>query len=267
MLRGLITDGGYPREIDDRKRGSYTTADRTYLRRSEDDRLDAYHRAARSQRKKAVPERTRNSVLDVPLLANHADTEVYRDVFASEVREDSDMFDTELAIPRTQHALSSLVVLLIRAIRADEADRPVESIDDMTTVLAPVMSEIEDGVEEWLNHHRDVTADFELSLSVSKLQTVDALIEELDIRRSPLTGEERLETAQVLERAGYDDDEITALIGESPEDDDEQEKSDYPMEQLVSFDVSRLAELFASGIITKEEHRTALEQKAETGDI
>jgi len=267
MLRGLITDGGYPRDIDDRKRGIYTTTDRTYLRRSEDDRLDAYHRAARSQRKKAVRERTRNSVLDVPLLANHADTEIYRDVFESDVREDSDGFDTEVTVPRTQHALSSLIVFLIRAVRADEPDRPVGSIDDMTTVLSPVVDEIEDGIQEWLNRHRDVTADFELSVSVSKLQAVDALIEELKLRRTSLPPDEWFETAQVLERAGYDDDEITALLGESPEDDDEQEKSEYPMEQLVSFDVSRLAELFASGIITKEEHRTALKQKAETGDI
>ena len=267
MLRGLITDGGYPRDIDDRKRGIYTTTDRTYLRRSEDDRLDAYHRAARSQRKKAVRERTRNSVLDVPLLANHADTEVYTDVFASEVREDNDVFDTELVIPRTQHALSSLVVLLIRAVRADEADRPVESIDDMTTVLGPVISEIEDGVEEWLNRHRDVTADFELSVSVSKLQAVDALIEELKLRRTSLPPDEWFETAQVLERAGYDDDEITALIGESPEDDDEQEQSDYPMEQLVSFDVTRLAELYAAGVISEEEYRTSIEQSAKTSDI
>jgi hypothetical protein len=184
ILKILITDGGYPREIDDRKRGIYTTTDRTYLRRSEDDRLGVHHRAARSQRKKAVRERTRNSVLDVPLLANHADTEVYTDVFESDVREDSDAFDTEVEGPQTQHALSSLVGFLIRAARASKPDRPVESIDDMITVLAPVISGIEDGIEEWLNQHRDVTADFELSLSVSKLQTVDALIEELKLRRT-----------------------------------------------------------------------------------
>jgi hypothetical protein len=261
----LITDGGYPREIDDRKRGILTTADRTYLRADKDERLEIHERPGLYQREDAIRERTRNSVLDVPLLANHADTGVYTDVF--EVREDSDAFDTEVAVPRTQSALSSLIVFLIRAVRADEPDRPVESIDDMTTVLAPVVDEIEDGIEEWLNHHRDVTADFELSLSVSKLQTIDGLIEELQLRRTSLPPDEWFETAQVLERAGLDNDEITALIGESPEDDDEQGKSDYPMEQLVSFDVTRLAELFAAGVITKEQHRTALKQKAETGDI
>lgn len=263
----LITDGGYPREIDDRKRGILTTSDRTYLRADEDERLEIHERPGLYQREDAIRERTRNSVLDVPLLANHADTEVYRDVFASEVREDSDMFDTELAIPRTQHALSSLIVFFIRAVRADEADRPVESIDDMTTVLAPVISEIEDGIEEWLNHHRDVTADFELSLSVSKLQTVDALIEELKLRRTSLPPDEWFETAQVLERAGLDNDEITALIGEDPEDDDEQEQSNYSREELISFDVTRLAELYAAGVISEEEYRTSIEQSAKTGDI
>jgi|APHM01.1.fsa_nt_gi hypothetical protein len=263
----LITDGGYPREIDERKRGILTTADRTYLRADEDERLEIHERPGLYQREDAIRERTRNSVLDVPLLATCADTEVYADVFESDVREDSDGFDTEIAIPRTQHALSSLIVFFIRAVRADEPTRPVESIDDMTTVLGPVISEIEDGIEEWLNQHRDITADFELSVSVSKLQTIDALIEELKLMRTSLPPDEWFSTAQVLERAGYDDDEITALIGESPEDDDEQGQSDYPMEQLVSFDVTRLAELFASGVITKEEHRTALKQKSETGDI
>jgi hypothetical protein len=163
--------------------------------------------------------------------------------------------------------LSSLIVFFIRAVRADEADRPVESIDDMTTVLAPVISEIEDGIEEWLNHHRDVTADFELSLSVSKLQTVDALIEELKLRRTSLPPDEWFETAQVLERAGLDNDEITALIGEDPEDDDEQEQSNYSREELISFDVTRLAELYAAGVISEEEYRTSIEQSAKNGDI
>jgi hypothetical protein len=112
-----------------------------------------------------------------------------------------------------------------------------------------------------------MTGDFEVTVSPETMRSIDSVVEELEIRREPLTGEDRLETAAVLERAGYEHDEILALIGEDPNGDDEQGKSDYSMEQLVSFDVSRLAELFASGIITKEEHRTALEQKAKAGDI
>jgi len=104
-------------------------------------------------------------------------------------------------------------------------------------------------------------------VSTETMRSIDSVVEELEIRRSPLTGEERLRTAAVLERAGYDYDEITALLGESPEDDDEQEQSNYSREELISFDVTRLAELYAAGVISEEEYRTSIEQSAKTGDI
>jgi thioredoxin reductase len=93
------------------------------------------------------------------------------------------------------------------------------------------------------------------------------VVEELEIRRSPLTGEERVRTGAVLERAGLDDDEILALIGEDPTEEEAAEQQDYAMEQLASFDVTRLAELFAAGVISEEEYRTSIEQSAKTGDI
>jgi hypothetical protein len=196
-------------------------------------------------------------VLDLPLIVNRTDAEMFEDAFSND---DDD-------VPRVQTTMSDAFRFVIRAILADEPHRPIETTADLAAALSPVIHQFERGIEKWLNTQRQMTGDFEVAVSTETMRSIDSVVEELEIRRSPLTGEERLRTAAVLERAGYDYDEITALLGESPEDDDEQEKSEYPMEQLVSFDVSRLAELFASGIITKEEHRTALEQKAETGDI
>jgi hypothetical protein len=101
--------------------------------------------------------------------------------------------------------------------------------------------------------------------AIENVRSIDSLVEELEIRREPLTGEERVRTGAVLERAGYDDNEITALIGEEPDGDES--GSEFPMHQLVEFPIETLTELVANGKITESEHTTAIRQKAETGDI
>ena len=247
----------------DRERGVITDADRAYLRRSEAERKENYSRTALYQRQKHIYNRTENAVLDIPILARHGDDELFRYLFASEV---TDGRKKTADTARTHRAYSDMIVFLIRGILADEPDRPIETPEDLKAVLRPVIDEIETGIEEWLNRERDRTAAFELTPSIETVQTINGLVEELELRRSSLDAEERIENAKILDRAGYEDDEITALIGEEPDGDDEP-GSEYPMHQLVEFPLETLTELVANGKITESEHTTAIRQKAETGEI
>lgn len=246
----------------DRERGAITDADRAYLRRSEKERKENYSRTALYQRQKHIYNRTENAVLDIPILARHGDDELYRYLFSSEV-DDGRKKTADTA--RTQRAYSDVAVFLIRGVLADEPERPIETPDDLEAVLRPVMDEIEDGIQQWLNRERDRTAAVELTASVDKIQTVDGLIEELELRRTSLDSTDRLETAKILERAGVDDDKILSLIGD--EGDEDNAGSNYEMHQLVEFPLETLTELVANGKITESEHTTAIRQKAETGDI
>lgn len=246
-------------DMGERPRGVLTQTDRKFLRISPEDRYEQYSRQGRSRRYRTIRDRLTNSVLDLPLIVNRTDAEMFEDAFSGDDDDDD--------VPRVQTTMSDAFRFLIRAILADEPHRPIETTADLAAALSPVIHQFERGIEKWLNTQRQMTGEFELTVSTETMRSIDSVVEELERRRSPLTGEERVRTGAVLERAGYDDDEILALIGEDPTEEEAAEHQDYPMEQLASFDVTRLAELFAAGIITKEQHRTALEQKAETGDI
>lgn len=240
----------------ERDRGILTSSDRTFLRLSEEERQDQYTRQGRSRRYRTIRDRLTDSVLDLPLVVSRTDTKMFEDAFGGD---DDD-------IPRVQTAMSDAFRFLIRAILADEPHRPMETTADLAAALSPVMSEFERGIEKWLSSQRQMTADFELTVSTETMRSVDSLVEEWEIRRSPMTGKERLRTGVILECAGYPEDEILALLGEAPTE-EKSEQPDYSIEQLVSFDVTRLAELFAAGVITKEQHRKAIEKKAESGNI
>jgi hypothetical protein len=269
MLSGLLwllaTPGSSSaiENTEERERGIITDADRAYIRRSEAERKKNYTRTALYQRQKHIYNRTENAVLDIPILARHGDDELFRYLFASEV---TDGRKKTADTARTHRAYSDMIVFLIRGILADEPDRPIETPEDLKAVLRPVIDEIETGIEEWLNRERARTAAFELTPSIETVQTIDGLVEELELRRSSLDAEERIENAKILDRAGYEDDEITALIGEEPDGDDEP-GSDYQMEQLVQFPLETLTELVANGNITEDEHTEAIRRKAKTGDI
>lgn len=250
----------------DRERGIITHADRIYLRRSEAEREENYSRTATYQRQKNIYKRTENGVLDIPILARHGDVGLFRYLFASE-RDDGRKKTADTA--RTQRTYSDFVVFLIRAVVADEPERPIQTTEDLEAVLRPVFDEIETGMEQWLNQERNRTAAFELMSSIQKIQTMDGLVEELELRRSPLEPEERVKTAKKLERAGYDDDEIQSILGEphSEEEEEEEEGSEYPMSDLVQFPIETLTDLIATGDITKDEHTEAIRRKSERGDI
>jgi hypothetical protein len=244
-------------DMGERPRGVLTQTDREFLRISSEDRYEQYSRQGRSRRYRTIRDRLTNSVLDLPLIVNRTDAEMFEDAFSND---DDD-------VPRVQTTMSDAFRFVIRAILADEPHRPIETTADLAAALSPVIHQFERGIEKWLNTQRQMTGDFEVTVSTETMRSIDSVVEELEIRRSPLTGEERVRTGTVLERAGLDDDEILALIGEDPTEEEAAEQQDYPIEQLASFDVTRLAELFAAGVISEEQHRTALEQKAETGDI
>lgn len=241
----------------ERDRGILTSSDRTFLRLSEEEAKDQYTRQGRSRRYRTIRDRLTDSVLDLPLVVSRTDTKMFEDAFAADDDDD---------IPRVQAAMSDAFRFLIRAILADEPHRPMETTADLAAALSPVMSEFERGIEKWLSSQRQRTADFELTVSTETMRSVDSLVEELEIRRSPITGKDRLRTGVILECAGYPDDEILALLGEVPSE-EKIEQPDYSMEQLADMDVTRLAELFAAGVIRKEQHRKAIEKKAESGNI
>jgi hypothetical protein len=150
--------------------------------------------------------------------------------------------------------------LLFRGIIADYPDRSIETIENLTTVLDPVIENFEEGIELYLTQDRHVRADFEITPEISKLQTLEGVINELELRRSPVTGRERLRTEHFLATAGVGEERIAELVGELPDDDDGDE-SEFTLAQLAAMPNEQLSGLLASGRITIDEHIAALEEK------
>jgi len=269
----MVTEEVSPYTVD-RPRGILTESDRRFLVVSKEERLRAddpdkqgpFSRPARRKRESMIVERLYHGVLDFALIAREVDQPTvqidYEEIFTT---------DDPASVPRIRVDSPQILTALVRAITANESDRPITAAGDLRAVVAPAVDGLEKAIENWLNTQRNMTAEYELTLSIENVRSIDSLVEELEIRRDPLTGEERLETAAVLERAGYEHDEILALIGEDPNNDDDADESEsgseYPMNQLVEFPLETLTELVAEGKITESEHTTAIRQKAETGDI
>jgi hypothetical protein len=263
----MVTDEVSPYVVD-RPRGILTESDRKYLVVSEEERLRAddddkqgpFSRPARRKREGKIVERLSHGVLDLALIAQEVDQPTvqidYEEIFTP---------DDPTSVPRIRVDSPQILTALVRAITANESDRPITNAGDLRAVVGPAVDGLEKAIENWLNTQRNMTAEYELNLSIENVRSIDSLVEELEIRRDPLTGEERVRTGAVLERAGYDDGEINALIGEEPDGDES--GSEYPMHQLVEFPLETLTELVADGEITEDEHTEAIRQKAETGDI
>lgn len=275
FTHSLMTDGGSTTEGDDedqgRKRGIISQSDRRYLRLSEDEREDEYSRPLRYERRQRIKERTGNAALDIPLLVQYADDEVYEYAFGTGGTSEGMIGAADTA--RTRRTFPKFIVFLLRAVMVEEPTRPIETTDDLRAVIRPFLDEVESGIEHWLNQERDVTADFEIKPSVDKLQTIPGLIEELELRRSPVTGKERLRTAAVLDRAGIAEEKIAALLGD-PESangtDSEPDKTDgsyndYTPEELAALPTEKLSELLAAGIISVDTQAAAIEAKVERG--
>jgi hypothetical protein len=152
-----------------------------------------------------------------------------------------------------------MVLFMIRAIHANEPDRPIETIEDLTAVLKPVIENFEQGIDLYLNQERNVRADFEITPQISKLQTLEGVINELEVRRAPLTGQDRRETRRFLDSAGLGEERITELLGEVPDDDGD--GSEFSLEELASMSNEQLAVLLDAGRISVDEHISALEEK------
>jgi hypothetical protein len=196
-----------------------------------------------------------NATLDIQTLAYHgADDTLYTPVFG-----ESYDGDDGVSVDRLQRAMPYMVLFMMRAIHANEPHRPIETIEDFTAVLKPVIEQFQNGVELYLNQERKVRADFEITPEISKLQTLDGVINELELRRSPVTGQERLETRRFLDSAGLGEDRILELLGEVPDDDGDE--SEFTLAQLAAMPNEQLSGLIASGRITIDEHIAALEEK------
>jgi|APHM01.1.fsa_nt_gi hypothetical protein len=263
FTHSLMTDGGSTTEDDSegedqgRKRGFLSQSDRRYLRLTEDEREDEYSRPLRYERRQRIKERTGNAALDIPLLVQYADDEIYEYAFGSEATSEGMIGAVDTV--RTRRTFPKFIAFLLRAILVEEPTRPIETTDDVRAVIRPFLDEVETGIEHWLNQEGDATADFEITPSVDKLQTIPGLIEELEIRRSPVTGEERLRIAAVLDRAGLGEERITELLGEEPDDDGD--GSEFSLAQLAAMSTEQLAVLLDAGRISADEQISALEEK------
>jgi hypothetical protein len=261
-----MTDGGSTTEDDSededqdqgRKRGILSQSDRAFLRLSQDKWEDKYSRAASYDRRQRIKERTVNMALDIPLLAQYSNDEIYEYAFGAEATSQGKIGAVDTV--RTRATFPQFIVFLLRAVLVEEPTRPVETTDDLRAVIRPFLDEVETGIEHWLNQEGDATADFEITPSVDKLQTIPGLIEELELRRSPVPGEDRLRVAGILDRAGLGEDRILELLGEVPDDDDGDE-SEFSLAQLAAMPNEQLSGLLASGRITIDEHIAALEEK------
>jgi hypothetical protein len=261
-----MTDGGSTTEGDDedqrRKRGILSQSDRRYLRLSEDEREDEYSRPLRYERRQRIKERTGNAALDIPVLVQYADDEVYEYAFGTQGTSEGMIGAADTA--RIRRTFPKFIVFLLRAVLVEEPTRPIETTDDLRAVIRPFLDEVESGIEHWLNQERDVTADFEIKTSVDKLQTIAGFIEELEKRRTPVTGRERIQTVGILERAGVDRDEIVSLLGEDAPEEVKRYK-DYSTEELAELSNKKLSRLLADGVLSVAQHSAAIDAKIERG--
>jgi hypothetical protein len=252
-----VTDGGELEDYEevDRPRGVLSTSDRRFLTLSDTERTDEFSRPGRRQRENAIEERINHAVIDLALLTRTIDQEEVKinleDVFTANESAWED-------IPRVQTSMRPAIQFLIRGIIIGQPDRSIIDALDFTRTLDPVITRFEDSIEAWLNAQRGMTADFELSLDVENVRSVDSLIEELEIRRSPVTGEDRLRISGVLDRAGLGEDRILELLGEEP---DEEEGSAFSLEELAAMSNDQLAVLLDAERITVDEQIAALEEK------
>jgi hypothetical protein len=250
----VATDGG-----EERNRGVLTPSDRQYIRGSESERVEMFSRASRAQRRRRIRNRTMNATLDIQTLAYHgADETLYTPVFGESDDDDG------VSVDRLQRSMPYMVLFLMRAIHANEPHRPIERIEDVTAVLEPVIENFETGIELYLNQERNVRADFEITAEISKLQTLEGVINELELRRSPLTGQDRRETRRFLTSAGISEERITELLGEEPDDDGDE--SEFSLEELAAMSTEQLAVLLDAGRISVDEQITALERKYDDED-
>jgi hypothetical protein len=250
---------------EDRSRGILSPTDREFLAIPAEQRRDEMNsRQAEYRRRRSIRNRVRNAALDFPLVVQGADADIFTAAFAA------DGADTVGDVPKVQKAMPDGFQFLLRAVLADQPHRPIKTTRDLAAVLDPVISEFERGIQRWLNTQRMMTADFEITPEIRKVQTITGFIDELESRRLPVTGKDRLRIHDILARAGIDEHRILELLGEDPAtktDSDADPESNYSVEELAELPTEKLSELLAAGVISVESHTAAIEAKAESGNI
>ena len=203
----------------EQSRGILTEADREYVRNP-----DEYSRQAAYNREQAIRERLQRAFNDFPLLATELNDSVLDDLLAPEwhTREDEDGDTvTGSKLQSEVITLSHGVTFLLRAALATDRYDPAPAVG-VESALSPFISELERGIERWLNQRHGLMGDVSVSVEVNDLQRVDTLVDELEKRDEPLAGYfDRLEVAAELSRAGYSTEEIAELVGEHPDFDDD----------------------------------------------
>jgi hypothetical protein len=236
-------------ENQERRAALLTQAQRGLIRGEK-----SYSQASEREIRKRIRHRMYNSVLDLALIAREFPVEQTQKVFTNPP-------DNTLDTPHIREKFPTVLRLFFRGIIADYPDRSIETIEDLTAVLEPVIENFEEGIELYLTQNRHVRADFEISPEISKVQTLEGVINELELRRSPVTGRERLKTEEFLASAGLGEERITELLGTVPDEDGDGDESEFSLEELAAMPNEQLAVLLDSERITVEEQIAALEEK------
>ena len=202
----------------EQSRGILTKADREYLQDP-----DEYSRQAAYNREQAIRERLQRAFNDFPPLATELDDSVLDDLLAPEWQTKENEDGNTVTGSKLQSEVITLshgVTFLLRAALATDRYDPAPGVG-VESALSPFISELERGIERWLNQRHGLTGDVSVSVGVDDLQRVDTFVDELRDRDEPLTGHDRLEAAAQLSRAGYSTEEIAELVGERPDPNDD----------------------------------------------
>lgn len=215
----MVNDGGEESEDGggERGRGVLTTADRTFLSMSADEREEEYSAPARSQRRRAVADRIENAMLDFPLLAERLDDATLREVFAPDRRTfeiDGEEFPGTKRQPGQNGVPFALWFLLRIDLSNDRSTYPPGTMVGLTSTVKPFLERVERGIELWMNHEHDLTGDVDVDVSVSNLQSSDELVEQLEAAEEPLSAFNRIEVISQLSRTGYSTEEIAEILDE-----------------------------------------------------
>jgi hypothetical protein len=211
-------------EYDERDRGVLTEADRKYLKNPDD-----YSRQASYQREDAIRNRIRNAVLDFQMLATDVDQRVYDELFGAErfgyENDDGDSV-AGTNIPGDQLSIPFGVEFLIRLSLSDQTrfnhptglDRGFHELFSVERPLEPFVRDVEKGIQQFLNHHKKLTAEIEVNIESRHVKRINRLADELEARDEPVSGREAVDMAARLGRAGFSREEINELLGLEPTD-------------------------------------------------
>jgi len=228
MVKCLTVNVYCMTDIDgERDRGILTQSDRRFLAGE----IEYEHRQQKWKRKEDINNRVQNAAKDFSVLVRYLDDEKLEDIFTrefEEVIEDGEVtYEEQGTPPHPRHLAAGFNFLSIASIKASR-DVQAQELDPQTlqhfgvsSLLSPVLDNIERGLEAMLSQRYDLIADLDVEVTVNELNTKrkygDVVEEEIRQRDEPLRGEKRIEVIGRLQRAGYSNGEIAAILDENDE--------------------------------------------------